>query len=134
MPAESWVRAADMDREEIIEILQRAYVEGRLDQVQLEARTDEVFFAQTIGELRALIADVPPRGAAAILPSDQPSQAADLYPRLGLATRRRVSLLVVIAALACLVIGAATRDTTVIALAVCAGVVLAVLRRWYWRS
>jgi DUF1707 SHOCT-like domain len=134
MPAEGWVRAADVDCEETAGILRRAYAEGRLDAAELEARTDEVSLAQTIGEPRALTADVPPRVPPATLPSDTPSRAAARYARSGLARRRRVSLTVLVCALACLLIGAATRDTALIALALCAGPVLAVLRRWYWRT
>ena len=132
MPAEGWVRAADMDREETVEILRRAAAEGRLDPLELEARTDTAYLAQTIGELRELIADVPPGApATGLLPTVSPDVAS--APRWRAARRRRVSLLLLGGMVACVVIGAAARDTAVIALGLAAGVAAAVLRRWGWR-
>ena len=54
MPTESWIRAADVGREETVEILRRVYSEGRLDPVELAAGAGAAYLAQTIGELREL--------------------------------------------------------------------------------
>jgi DUF1707 SHOCT-like domain len=71
MAVHSWMRAADWDREQAVEVLRQAYAEGRLDGAELDERTDAALRAKTVGELRGLIADIPRRGPAACLPSDQ---------------------------------------------------------------
>src|SRR5437588_761558 len=53
------VRAADTDRENTVQILQKEAGLGRLSPDELSARLDKCFKAQTMGELQALIADLP---------------------------------------------------------------------------
>ena len=53
------VRASDTDREDTVQILQKEAGLGRLSPDELSARLDKCFKAQTMGELQALIADLP---------------------------------------------------------------------------
>ena len=125
MATESWMRAADRDREETVEVMRWAYAEGRLNTAELEERAEAAFRARTLGELHGLIADIPPRSSATPLPSDlsrwtgTPRQSRQPAAKRSL----RASLLVLLAVLAGVVIGAAMRDTAVIALAILAGCV-----------
>jgi hypothetical protein len=131
MATESWMRATDRDREETVEILRWAYAEGQLNLTELDERAEMAFRARTAGELRGLIADISPRRSVAPLPSDGPGRpGAPRQPRRS-ATRRslQVSLLVLLAVLAGVLIGAVTRDTALIALAIIAGCV-AKIRIW----
>jgi hypothetical protein len=56
------IRAADADRERVAELLKKNHAEGRLTDDEFEARFTESTSAKTLGELRALVADLP--GAA----------------------------------------------------------------------
>lgn len=56
---ESRMRASDADRDATAERLAVALSEGRLDVAEYERRLDEAMNAVVIGELRALIADLP---------------------------------------------------------------------------
>ncbi|RNL87442.1 DUF1707 SHOCT-like domain-containing protein [Halostreptopolyspora alba] len=53
------MRASDADRDATAERLAVALSEGRLDVAEYERRLDEAMNAVVIGELRALIADLP---------------------------------------------------------------------------
>lgn len=130
MAADSWMRAADRDREETVDVLRQAYAEGRLDPAELDERTGTAFQARTIGELRGLIADIPTRGAAARLLPDQPRRPGRPHQRRP-PTRQppRVSLLMLVAAFVCVMFGAATRSAAVITLALAAGILAAALAR-----
>lgn len=121
MAAESWMRAADRDREETVEILRQAYTDGRLDDAELQERTGMAFRARTIGELRDLMADILPRGFVTCLPSDQPWQQGASAPPRRPEQPSLVRFILLLAALACVVIGAATRSVAVMALALAAG-------------
>lgn len=59
------MRAADNDREAVVERLTRAQAEGRLDLAEFDHRTQLAWAAQTYAELAALVADLPTDGAAA---------------------------------------------------------------------
>ena len=124
MGAENWMRAADWDREETVEILRHSYVEGRLNSEELDERTDAAFNARTIGDLRRLIADLLPHSSVACLPSDRPElPVIPGSPRRKTGYSARVRLLILLAALACISIGAATSNAAVMALVVLAGLV-----------
>ena len=68
---DAW-RAAEADRSACIDRLQHAYAEGRLDEAALRARIDAALHAQTVGELEALVRDLPP----ALPPSPSGGSAA----------------------------------------------------------
>jgi hypothetical protein len=85
------MRAGDADREQVLERLRVAHVEGRLDAAELDERITATLAARTYGELAALVTDLPgdppsprplgvpvPRSSA---PPERPSrQAKDLGP------------------------------------------------------
>ena len=53
------LRAAHADREQVIEVLKVAFVQGRLTEDELEARTARTLASKTYAELDALTADIP---------------------------------------------------------------------------
>ena len=53
------VRCSDADRERTIDILRNESVAGRISEEELSDRLDKAFAARTLGELRALVADLP---------------------------------------------------------------------------
>ncbi len=57
------MRASDAERDEVLERLRRAHVEGRLDHEELTDRAGTALAARTVGALAALTADLPPPGA-----------------------------------------------------------------------
>ncbi|MFB6963436.1 DUF1707 domain-containing protein [Streptomyces sp. NPDC056309] len=59
------LRAADTDREAVVERLRDATVEGRLSLEELEERLEEAFTAKTFGDLEPLVADLPEAAPAA---------------------------------------------------------------------
>lgn len=74
-PERFHLRASDADRERTVDLLRRHAGEGRLDLDELEARVERAYHAKTLGELSAIVADLPadpplppPPGAAPPLP------------------------------------------------------------------
>lgn len=65
------LRASHADREQVIEALKNAFMQGRLTGEELGARTGRVLAARTYAELDAVIADIP--GASRL---DDPSALA----------------------------------------------------------
>jgi Domain of unknown function (DUF1707) len=68
------VRAGHADREQVIEALKDAFVQGRLTTDELDARTGRALAARTYADLAALTADIPP-GPAATGPAGPPAPA-----------------------------------------------------------
>jgi len=68
------LRASHADREQAVEVLKAAYVQGRLTKDELETRVGQAFAAPTYGELAALTADLPP-GLIIGPPPRQPARA-----------------------------------------------------------
>ena len=54
------LRAADNDRQAIVERLARAQAEGRLDLAEFDDRVQRAWMARTYADLAALTADLPP--------------------------------------------------------------------------
>lgn len=54
------VRASHADREQAIEVLKAAFVQGRLDKHEFDARVGQAFASRTYLELAAVTADIPP--------------------------------------------------------------------------
>jgi hypothetical protein len=75
------MRAADVDRDRVIEVLRSAFGEGRLTADEFEERTQAVLSAKTFGELAAFTADLPP-GPGRYVPSvvAQPAVTAAAPP------------------------------------------------------
>lgn len=53
------LRAADRDRDQVAETLREHYAQGRLTMEEFDERTTAAASAKTMGELRALTADLP---------------------------------------------------------------------------
>jgi hypothetical protein len=53
------VRASDADREQTVTILRNGAALGRITPEELSTRLDGAFAARTLGDLRALVADLP---------------------------------------------------------------------------
>jgi hypothetical protein len=58
------LRAADADREATAERLRASHAEGRLDTDELQQRLERCYAAKTLGELKALVTDLPGERAA----------------------------------------------------------------------
>jgi len=62
-PAESrsrgGLRASDADREQVIDTLKAAFVQGRLTEDELGARVDRAYASPTYAELAEVTADIP---------------------------------------------------------------------------
>jgi Domain of unknown function (DUF1707) len=58
------LRASHADRQQVIDVLQDAFVQGMLDNDELDARVGQAFASRTYAELAALTADIPARSAA----------------------------------------------------------------------
>jgi DUF1707 SHOCT-like domain len=73
------LRASHADREQVIDVLKAAFVQGRLSKDELDARAGQAFAARTYGELAALTADLP-AGLVAARPPRQPARARTRPP------------------------------------------------------
>ena len=81
--AHGHVLASDADREQVVEILTAAFVQGRLSLDELGLRAGHALASRTYGELAATIADIP---APSLQPPAPPSPARP--PAAGHAARR----------------------------------------------
>lgn len=59
MPGDPRIRASDADRERTATLLREHHAEGRLSAEEFSDRLDRALVAKTIGELDALLADLP---------------------------------------------------------------------------
>lgn len=59
MPGDPRLRASDADRERTAQLLREHHAVGRLTAEEFESRLGQVFQARTLGELDALLADLP---------------------------------------------------------------------------
>jgi Domain of unknown function (DUF1707) len=59
MPGDPRLRASDADRERTAALLREHHADGRLTPEEFDERLDKVFVARTLGELDALLADLP---------------------------------------------------------------------------
>ena len=59
MPGDPRMRASDTDRERTASLLREHHAQGRLTPEEFNDRIDRTFTAKTIGELDALLADLP---------------------------------------------------------------------------
>ena len=65
------MRASHADREQVIDALKAAFVQGRLTKDELDARTGQAFGARTYADLAALTTDLPAGLADAVPPRAQ---------------------------------------------------------------
>jgi hypothetical protein len=73
------LRACHADREQVIGLLQAAFVQGRLGKDELTARVGQALAARTYADLAALTADLP-AGLAPAEPSYQPARVRAPLP------------------------------------------------------
>jgi Domain of unknown function (DUF1707) len=59
MPGDPRLRASDADRERTAELLREHHAVGRLTAEEFDSRVEKVFQARTLGDLDALLADLP---------------------------------------------------------------------------
>lgn len=84
-PSHAALRASDVDRDRIHQVLVTAYAEGRLDRAEFDERTEVVARARTLGELPAVVGDLLPDPGPALspaarwLPTGIPEQALAAY-------------------------------------------------------
>ncbi len=103
------MRASDADRERTATLLREHHAEGRLTAAEFSDRVDRTFEAKTIGELDALLADLPgidlyrlpAAGIRPAPPRSRLSGAVDRRPQ-GVVSARRVGTLAAWAAISAL--------------------------------
>jgi hypothetical protein len=91
------LRASDADRDEVIDALKTAFVQGRLTKDEFDARVGATLASRTYAELAARTADIP----AALLGGQRPRECA---PRTA-----RPQMTKVVRARACVIIAASRR-------------------------
>jgi len=67
------LRASHAEREQVIESLKDAFVDGRLTMDELDARAGRALAARTCAELTVLTADIPPETGPAHKPAARPA-------------------------------------------------------------
>jgi hypothetical protein len=95
------MRASSVDRDRVIEVLQRSFAEGRLDRDELGERLGQALISRFFAELMALIADLPvgPFGRLPAHPSTPP-WGRSRRQRIAMAAHLLVGLVVLFAAIA----------------------------------
>ena len=85
-PGAAALRAADRDRDVVLQVLGEAYADGRLDRQEYDDRAASTSNAKTLGELPPLIADLvpqapsgPPRDLALATPHELDDRAVAAY-------------------------------------------------------
>jgi hypothetical protein len=73
--ARAQMRASTADRDRAVELLTRAYTEGRLDKDEHDARVERAMTAATFAELDAVVIDLPGAGPVAPVPPAPPQFA-----------------------------------------------------------
>jgi hypothetical protein len=87
------LRASHADREQVIETLKAAFVQGRLDRDELDSRVCQTLAARTYGELAGLTADLPAEPADA----GPPGRAARAQTRPPMNNAAKAGIWVIIA-------------------------------------
>lgn len=74
-PSSPELRASDVDRDRVIDLLRAAVADGRLDPVEFDERLDAALAARTVNALTPLTADLiaAPGSGAVTLPSAEPA-------------------------------------------------------------
>src|SRR5262249_19325727 len=68
------LRACDADREQVIDTLKAAFVQGRLSKAEFCLRAGQALASRTYGELAAITFDIPARLGEAPPPRTAPAQ------------------------------------------------------------
>lgn len=75
-PRRGHLRASDADREQVIDTLKAAFVEGRLTRDQLGVRAGQALVSRTYAELAAVTDGIPARRAGVVRPPARPAGPA----------------------------------------------------------
>jgi hypothetical protein len=75
------LRASDTDREQVIDVIKAAFVDGRVTKDELDARVSHTLMSRTYAELAVVTADLPARLVRITPPRSVP--ARDLAPAGG---------------------------------------------------
>jgi DUF1707 SHOCT-like domain/Domain of unknown function (DUF4190) len=70
-PLAERMRAADADRDRVVELLNTAFTEGRLSREEYDGRLEKAFSARTYADLDRLLADLPAARSATVTPVAQ---------------------------------------------------------------
>ena len=92
------LRASHADREQAIEVLKTAFVQGRLTKDEFDLRVGQALASRTYAELAAVTVDIPPR-----LIGDQsprPAIRAQARPPMGSAAKAGICVVIAAAAMA----------------------------------
>jgi hypothetical protein len=90
MPGDPRIRASDADRERTATLLREHHAQGRLSPEEFNDRLDRAFAAKTIGDLDALLADLPAIDLYRLPAHDiRPAPPGARRPRGGSALDRR---------------------------------------------
>ena len=79
------MRAADADRDRVVECLNMAYSEGRLSKDEYDGRLENALSARTYADLDQLVTDLPAARAIAVTPVAKTNQLAMASLACGLA-------------------------------------------------
>jgi Domain of unknown function (DUF1707) len=101
------IRASHADREQVIEALKDAFVHGRLNRDELDARAGQALAARTYAELAAATADIPPAPPAPAPAPVAPAPAASGQTRPPVPARERPLARVAAGSGGCLALAAA---------------------------
>ena len=93
------LRAGHADREQVIEALKTAFVDGRLTRDELDTRAGQALAARTYADLAALTADIPPApGARAAAGPARPPAPARRRPLARAASKSGICLIITVTA------------------------------------
>jgi hypothetical protein len=106
------LRASHTDREQVIDALKAAFVQGRLDEDELDARVGQAFASRTYAELAAVTADLPARPTAAPPPPRMPARTR-ARPSVRGSIQTGACAIVAVAMLEALDLGATGLETAV---------------------
>lgn len=73
------LRAAHADREQVLEVLKAAFVQGRLTKDEFDVRVGQVLVSRTYADLNRVTADIP-AGVATVQPQPTPARAQARKP------------------------------------------------------
>lgn len=74
------MRAADSDREHVVEVLRDAYAQGRLTTEEFNQRVDAAYGAKTYGDLSGLTRDLPGQDLRDLARRSTPATRPDSVP------------------------------------------------------
>jgi hypothetical protein len=110
---QGYLRASHADRDQVIDALKSAFVQGRLDKDDFDARVGRAFAARTYAELSAVTAGLP-AGPAVAPPPGQPALAR-ARPRLHASIKTGVCAIVAATTVEALRLGLTWPETALLA-------------------